>query len=80
MLGVLLRRSRERLGLTQQAVAKAAGVSRPTVANIERGQGTPSLGVLARIARAVSVDATELGEALLCDAADAAGIHPAASA
>ena len=32
--------------LTQQALAKAAGVPRSTIANLESGDGNPSLAVL----------------------------------
>jgi transcriptional regulator with XRE-family HTH domain len=47
-------------GLTQQAVAKAAGVPRSTIANLESGEGNPSLAVLSKVARALGSPIDEL--------------------
>lgn len=38
-----IRENRERLGMTQAELAKAAGVSRQSVISIERGKYVPSL-------------------------------------
>jgi transcriptional regulator with XRE-family HTH domain len=47
-------------GVTQQALAKSAGVPRSTVSNLESGDGNPSLSVLIRIARALDAPIDEL--------------------
>lgn len=46
--------------LTQDALAKAAAVPRSTVANLESGEGNPSLAVLVKVARALGVPIDEL--------------------
>jgi len=46
--------------LTQDELAKAADVPRSTVANLESGEGNPSLRVLAKIAGALAVPFDEL--------------------
>jgi transcriptional regulator with XRE-family HTH domain len=52
-----LRHSR---ALTQEALAKAAGVPRSTIANLESGVGNPSLTVLVKVAGALGVPIDEL--------------------
>jgi transcriptional regulator with XRE-family HTH domain len=47
-------------GLTQDGLAKAAAVPRSTVANLESGDGNPSLAVLVKVARALAVPIDEL--------------------
>ncbi|AZA11916.1 helix-turn-helix transcriptional regulator [Corynebacterium gerontici] len=59
--------SRRACGMSQQTLADAAGVSRQTVANIERGSYAPSVYLALRIARTLEmtveslfpIDATE---------------------
>jgi DNA-binding XRE family transcriptional regulator/quercetin dioxygenase-like cupin family protein len=46
--------------LTQQTLAKTAGVPRSTVANLESGEGNPSLTVLVKIANALGAPIDEL--------------------
>jgi XRE family transcriptional regulator, regulator of sulfur utilization len=46
--------------LTQDGLAKAAGVPRSTVANLESGEGNPSLAVLVKVAGALGVPIDEL--------------------
>lgn len=46
--------------LTQEALAKAAGVPRSTVANLESGEGNPSLTVLVKVANALAAPIDEL--------------------
>jgi transcriptional regulator with XRE-family HTH domain len=46
--------------LTQEALAKAAGVPRSTIANLESGDGNPSLAVLVKVAQALSTSIDEL--------------------
>jgi len=46
--------------LTQDGLARAAGVPRSTVANLESGEGNPSLVVLVKVAGALGVPIDEL--------------------
>ena len=46
--------------LTQEALARSAGVPRSTIANLESGDGNPSLGVLVKVAGALGVPIDEL--------------------
>jgi transcriptional regulator with XRE-family HTH domain len=46
--------------LTQDALAKAAAVPRSTVANLESGDGNPSLAVLVKVAQSLGVPIDEL--------------------
>ncbi|HJV95355.1 MAG TPA: helix-turn-helix domain-containing protein [Albitalea sp.] len=54
---VSLRRTR---ALTQDGLAKAAAVPRSTIANLESGDGNPSLAVLVKVAGALGVPIDEL--------------------
>lgn len=47
---------RKQLGLTQQKLAELAGVSLPTVQNIERGIANPSLDVLMKLIHALGLN------------------------
>ncbi len=49
-LSAKLRRARENLGLTQEALAKAVGLSSEFISNLESGKKLPSLGSLQRLA------------------------------
>jgi transcriptional regulator with XRE-family HTH domain len=57
-VGKKIRKLRETLGITQEEVAKALGVSKSTVSKWEKGERTPSLGILERICELfqISVD------------------------
>ncbi len=46
--------------LTQEALAKSAGVPRSTIANLESGDGNPSLAVLVKVAGALGASIDEL--------------------
>jgi transcriptional regulator with XRE-family HTH domain len=46
--------------LTQEALAKAASVPRSTIANLESGEGNPSLAVLVKVANSLGVPIDEL--------------------
>ncbi len=46
--------------ITQEALAKAAGVPRSTIANLESGNGNPQLTVLVKVARALETSIDEL--------------------
>lgn len=52
-----LRHSR---GLTQEALAKASGLPRSTISNLESGGGNPSLAVLVKVAGKLGVPIDEL--------------------
>ena len=54
---VSLRRTRS---LTQDGLAKSAGVPRSTIANLESGEGNPSLSVLVKVASSLGVPIDEL--------------------
>jgi transcriptional regulator with XRE-family HTH domain len=51
-----VRKLRERAGLTQAALARAAGTSQPTIAAYEAGQKSPTLETLRRLARSVGTE------------------------
>ncbi|HEY8486548.1 MAG TPA: substrate-binding domain-containing protein [Limnochordales bacterium] len=55
-----MRELRERRGLSQQELARAAGVSRQTVSYVETGVYLPSVAVAVRMARALGVTVEEL--------------------
>ncbi|MBI3800559.1 MAG: helix-turn-helix transcriptional regulator [Deltaproteobacteria bacterium] len=48
-----VRRLRQQAGLTQETLAKRAGIARPNLARVESGRYRPSLETLERIARAL---------------------------
>ncbi|WP_058553741.1 helix-turn-helix domain-containing protein [Thiohalocapsa sp. ML1] len=58
----LIRAWREHLGLTQQAVADAAGMAQPALARLERGEGNPRPATLARLAAAMGINAAQFAE------------------
>lgn len=55
-----LRQLRESRGLTQEQLAKLAGVPRPTWATLESGSANPTLSVLIKVAAALRVSIEEL--------------------
>jgi transcriptional regulator with XRE-family HTH domain len=59
-LAANLRRLREERGLSQQQVARLAGLPRPTWASLECGSANPTLAVLARAAASLQVSIEEL--------------------
>ena len=54
----LVRDLRRRAGLSQRALAAAAGVPQPTIAEIERGRREPSITLLSRLAEATGHEVT----------------------
>ncbi len=60
-LGAVLRETRVRRGMSQQALADKAALSRNFVAQIERGESTPTVATVSRLAAAL---ATTVGELL----------------
>jgi transcriptional regulator with XRE-family HTH domain len=59
-LAANVRRLREERGLSQQRVARLAGVPRPTWASLESGSANPTLAVLSRVAAGLQVSIEEL--------------------
>ena len=59
-LATNLRRARHAKGLTQEVLAERADISSRYVGSVERATVSVSLTVLARLAKAVGVDASEL--------------------
>lgn len=60
LFGGRVRARREELGLTQEALAYRAGINRTYIGSLESGQRNPSLDTIARLARALGIDAAEL--------------------
>ncbi len=56
----VLRGHRERLGISQEALAHAAGVHRTYVGMLERGERQPTIDVAARIASALGTELSVL--------------------
>jgi len=59
-LGENVRSLREQRGLTQQQIAKLAGIPRATWGNLESGAANPTLQVLTKVAAALQVRLEEL--------------------
>ncbi|MCW5890886.1 MAG: helix-turn-helix transcriptional regulator [bacterium] len=59
-LAANLRRLRDGRGLSQQQMARLAGIPRPTWASLEAGAANPTLQVLVRVAAALQVSVEEL--------------------
>ena len=59
-LAANIRQLRERLGLSQQQIARQAQLPRPTWANLESGEANPTIGVLTKVAASLSVGIEEL--------------------
>lgn len=60
-VGQRIRAHRERLGLTQEKLARAAGITGMTVSNIERGAGgVPRWTTIEAVARAMALDPVSL--------------------
>src|SRR5438132_14277686 len=59
-IGRLVRLGRAKRGMTRRQLAQASGASERYLAQIEGGQGNPSVIILASIARALDVPIVEL--------------------
>lgn len=57
-----LRQLRADRGITQEALAKKAGISRVYIARLELGQQDPTLGTLTKLAKALKVKVGKLLE------------------
>jgi transcriptional regulator with XRE-family HTH domain len=55
-----MKQLRSARGLSQQQLAKLAGIPRPTWANLESGSGNPTISVLTRVSAALQVSVEEL--------------------
>ena len=60
--GARVRELRTVLGLSQEALAFAAGISTPYVSDVENGKRSPGLDVLVALAQALGVSLSELFE------------------
>jgi transcriptional regulator with XRE-family HTH domain len=58
--GDIVRRHRERRGLTQEELAERAGISATYVGFIERGDSVPTLTIILQIAAALELRVAEL--------------------
>lgn len=58
----LIRSWREHLGLTQEDVAKKAGMSQPAYAKLEKPEANPRTTTLKKIAKAMGVSVEQLRE------------------
>ncbi|OGD73998.1 MAG: hypothetical protein A2Y64_06050 [Candidatus Coatesbacteria bacterium RBG_13_66_14] len=64
-LGVTVRRHRQRLGLSQEQLAKRAGLHRTYIGSIERGERNITLVNILRLAQGLEMDIVKLcGEML----------------
>ena len=59
-LGARLRQLRAESGMTQEALAKAAGIGRVTLVRIEKGEQSPRYETLVALAGAMKLDASKL--------------------
>ena len=59
-LGQRIRRLRNAAGLSQDALAREAGIGRVTLVRLEKGEQTPRYKTLGAIARALGVDVLDL--------------------
>ena len=50
---------RQKLGLTQEELARAAGVTRQTIISLEQGRYNPSLQLAYRVARVLGAERIE---------------------
>lgn len=59
-LGARIRKARERVGVKQEQLAQAVGLSRTSITNIERGRQGVQAYLLARVAEVLGRPAAEL--------------------
>jgi ribosome-binding protein aMBF1 (putative translation factor) len=56
MVGSAVRAARRRAGMSQNELAERAGTSQPSIARLEKGQVSPTVITLDRVARALGTD------------------------
>jgi transcriptional regulator with XRE-family HTH domain len=61
-LGAAVKRLREDRGLTQEAIAHAAGVHPTWVSRLESGTLNPSWGMVSRVAAGLGMEVSELAK------------------
>jgi transcriptional regulator with XRE-family HTH domain len=59
-LGRNLKRIRIKEGFSQEYIARALGIDRAFISNIENGKANPTLATIARLAKAIKVSVGEL--------------------
>lgn len=59
-LGIAIRIAREGAGMSQEALAVAAGLDENTIQNVESGRCNPTYSTILKIAAALGVDRQEL--------------------
>lgn len=64
MLGAAVRQLRNERGMTQEALAHAAGLALGTVTGVERATSAPDWATVRAIANALGVSMAELGAAI----------------
>lgn len=64
-LGVTVRRHRQRLGLSQEQLAKRAGLHRTYIGSIERGERNITLVNIVRLAQGLEMDIVKLCDEML---------------
>ncbi len=58
--GQVVRRRRQKVGLSQEALADAAGLHRTYISLLERGLRMPTIGVVQKLARALKTTMASL--------------------
>jgi transcriptional regulator with XRE-family HTH domain len=61
-LGAAIRELRAKRGMTQEAVAQAAGITVAHLSGIERGHANPSWGAVVAIAEALDIPFSQLAK------------------
>ncbi len=74
-LGAALKRRRRELGISQAALAKSVGVSRPWIVDMERGKPRLEIGLVLRTIRALGLE-LRLLEARATSATAGLGVEP----
>jgi len=64
-LGVTVRRHRQRLGLSQEQLAKRAGLHRTYIGSIERGERNITLVNIIRLAQGLEMNIVKLCEEMM---------------
>jgi len=54
-LGIVLRKTRKAMKITQEELSLQTGISRPTIRDIERGKKTAHLGLVLRLCRDLGI-------------------------
>ena len=60
LFGAVVRRHRHERGLSQERLAEAAGLSQRYLSVLERGENSPTLNVIVRLAAALHLSPAEL--------------------